>query len=420
MIRPRNIFLSLALFTAVGMACNRPADQRETGQMAATENECQPLETREPNVPEQRPAFPGQTRACAITTQAAYQVEVLATGLVHPWAVAPLPDGSLLVTEKPGRLRLISQAGEMGEPITGLPAVDAKGQGGLLDVTPSPDFGSNRTIFWTFAEPRTGGNGTSVARGVLSADGRRVEQVRVIFRAMPTYDGDKHFGSRIVFGADGNLFVTTGERSDKEMRPQAQQMDSHMGKLLRITPDGATAPGNPFIGQEGTQPEIWTVGHRNVQAAAFDPKGRLWTVDMGPQGGDELNLIEKGKNYGWPLVTYGEEYSGEPIPGAVTQREGFEQPRYFWDPVISPSGAQFYTGDAFPEWRGNLFVGGLTYKQLVRLQIECDRVTGVEHLLDDRGQRIRDVKQGPDGALYVVTDESKGELWKISPGNGVQ
>ncbi|QCR24909.1 PQQ-dependent sugar dehydrogenase [Pontibacter sp. SGAir0037] len=408
---------SVIFLASFSFSCNRNANQDGTADTPASPNGCTPLETREANAPEQRPTFEGQTRACAITSSVAYRVDVLAEGLENPWAVEPLPDGNLLVTEKPGRMRIISATGEVGEPLAGLPEVDDDGQGGLLDVALSPEFSSDRTIFWTFSEPRSGGNATSVARGVLSQDSKSLEQVRVIFQAMPTYDGDKHFGSRLVFGSDGHLFVTLGERSDIEIRPQAQQMNSHMGKLLRITTEGKPAPGNPFIGQEGALPEIWTVGQRNVQAAAFDAEGRLWTVDMGPQGGDELNLIEKGKNYGWPLVTFGEEYSGEPVPNAVTTKEGYVDPVYYWDPVISPSGAQFYSGDAFPEWRGNLFIGGLTNKHLVRLQIENGRVTGEEHLLKDRGQRVRDVRQGPDGALYIVTDESKGELWKISPGS---
>ncbi|AKQ46023.1 glucose dehydrogenase [Rufibacter radiotolerans] len=396
---------------------NKSMNQDDTiAQTPTTQNNCTPLETREANSPDQKPAFAGQTRGCGIKSTSAYKVEVLAKGLEKPWAVEPLPDGNLLVTEKPGRLRIISAAGQVGEPITGLPKVDSRGQGGLLDVALSPTYVSDRTLFWSFSEPRQGGNATSVARGVLSEDRKSLEQVRLIFRAMPTYDGDKHFGSRLAFGPDGMLYMTLGERSDLEIRPQAQQMNSHMGKILRLTPDGAAAPGNPFAGQAGALPEIWTVGHRNVQSAAFDADGKLWVVEMGPQGGDELNLIEKGKNYGWPLVTYGEEYSGQPIPNAVTAKAGFEQPVYYWDPVIAPSGAQFYTGTAFPEWKGNLFVGGMKDKLLVRLRIENGKVTGEEHLLKDRGQRVRDVRQGPDGALYLVTDQTNGELWKISPG----
>jgi glucose/arabinose dehydrogenase len=382
---------------------------------AARGPDCTPVETREPNVPAQRPESPGQTRACAAPSNVAFDVIVLAKGLEHPWAVEPLPAGGLLVTEKPGRMRLITAAGEVGAPIAGVPAVDARGQGGLLDVALSPSFDADRTIFWSYAESRQGGNATSVARGVLSGANDRLEQVRVIFRARPVYDGNKHYGSRLVFDRDGMLYVTLGERSDRPMRPQAQQLDSHMGKLLRIRPDGSAPKDNPFAGKAGALPEIWSLGHRNVQAAAIDPDGRLWVVEHGTQGGDELNLIEKGKNYGWPLVAYGEEYSGKPIAGAVTAREGFESPRYYWDPVIAPSGAEFYSGDAFPGWRGNLFVGGLKDTRLVRLILEGDRVTGEEHLLAERGQRVRDVRQGPDGALYVVTDERNGELWKIAP-----
>jgi glucose/arabinose dehydrogenase len=376
---------------------------------------CRPLETRAPNAPEQQPAFPGQTRACASPSSVAFEVVVLATGLERPWAVEPLPGGDLLVAEKPGRLRIVTAAGQKGQPIAGVPAVDYGGQGGLLDVALSPAFGSDRTLYWSYTEPREQGNATSVARGVLSADRQRLERVRVIFRALPVHDGNLHFGSRLVFAPDGKLFVTLGERSDLRVRPQAQQLGSHMGKILRLEPDGSAPSDNPFAGRPDARPEIWTLGHRNVQAAALDSKGRLWEVEHGARGGDEVNLVEKGKNYGWPLVAYGEEYSGAPIPGAVTARPGFESPTYYWDPVIAPSGAEFYTGDAFPAWRGSLFVGGLVAKALVRLSLENDRVTGEEHLLADRGQRVRDVRQGPDGALYVVTDAQNGELWKLAP-----
>ncbi|MBC7789650.1 MAG: PQQ-dependent sugar dehydrogenase [Anaerolineae bacterium] len=376
---------------------------------------CTPLETRPPNAPGQRPAFAGQTRTCGITSNAAFDVVVVAKGLEHPWAVEPLPSGDLLVTEKPGRMRIVSAMGVVGQPITGLPRVDARGQGGLLDVALGPTFDSDRTIFWSYSEPREGGNGTSVARGVLSADGQRVDQVRVIFRVLPTYDGTMHYGSRLVFGPDGMLYVTLGERSDKPMRRFVQRQDSHLGKIVRISPDGSVPNDNPLVGQPNALPEIWTSGHRNIQAAAFDAQGRLWEIEHGTRGGDELNLVVKGKNYGWPIVAYGVEYSGQPIPDAVTARSGFEQPVYYWDPVIAPSGAQFYTGDAFPMWRGSLFVGSLREQRLVRLTIENDRVTGEEHLLADRGQRVRDVRQGPDGALYIVTDQQNGELWKIAP-----
>ena len=384
--------------------------------MAASGASCASLEQREPNAKDQRPAFAGQTRACAIASNVAFDVIVLAKGLEKPWAVEPLPGGDLLVTEKKaGRLRIVSASGDVGQPIAGVPAVDSRGQGGLLDIALSPDFASDRTIFWSYSEPRQGGNGTSVARGVLAQDRRSVEQVRVIFQSIPTYDGRLHFGSRLAFGPDGMLYVTLGERSDASMRKYAQQLDSHLGKVLRITPDGKAPGDNPFVATPGALPEIWTLGHRNVQAAAFDLLGRLWVVEHGTRGGDELNVLEKGKNYGWPLVAYGEEYSGLAIRGAVTDRSGYEQPRYYWDPVIAPSGAQFYTGDAFPAWRGSLFVGALKERRLVRIVLENDKVIGEEHLLVDRGQRVRDVRQGRDGALYVVTDESNGELWKLVP-----
>ena len=377
---------------------------------------CTPLESRAAEAAGQQPAFQGQTRACGIASDTmAYTVTVVARRLEKPWAVEPLPDGSLLVTEKAGRLRLVTSDGRVSPPIAGLPAVDARGQGGLLDVALSPAFASDRTIFWSYSEPRGDGNATSVARGVLSADNRRLDQVRVILRAMPTYDGTLHYGSRLAFGPDRMLYVTLGERSDTVVRPQAQQLDSHMGKILRVTPDGAAPPDNPFVGRAGALPEIWSLGHRNIQSAAFDAQGRLWEIEHGTRGGDEVNLVKKGANYGWPAVAYGKEYRGDPIPGAQTAREGMVQPVYYWDPVIAPSGAQFYTGDAFPAWRNSLFVGGLKERRLVRLVIANDRVTGEEHLLVDRKQRIRDVRQGPDGALYVVTDTTAGELWRIAP-----
>ena len=351
-------------------------------------------------MPDQRPAFAGQTRACAEPSEAAFEVSVLAKGLEKPWAVEPLPNGDFLVTEKAGRLRVVSAKGELGAPLAGVPKVDERGQGGLLDVALSPQFESDRVVYFSFSEPRQGGNGTSVARAVL-AD-KALKDVRVLFRVTPTYAGTMHYGSRLAFGPDGMLYVSTGDRSDAPMRKYAQDPKSTLGKIVRLAPDGSKA-------------EIWTSGHRNVQAMAFDPQGRLWVVEHGTRGGDELNRIEKGKNYGWPRVAYGEEYSGQPIPGAVTSKPGYEQPVYYWDPVIAPSGAQFYTGDAFPEWRGSLFTGGLKDRKLVRLTMREGKVAGEEHLLEDRGQRIRDVRQGPDGALYVVTDEADGELWRIAP-----
>jgi len=396
-------FLTLLVAVALS-ACSpgQPANGAVPESTAAgtTLTQCIPLETRAPNAPDQRPARAGQTRTCGVKSNVAFDVTVVTKGLEHPWAVEPLPGGDLLVTEKSGRLRIVSAAGATGQPISGVPTVDARGQGGLLDVALSPKFEADRTIFLSYAEPREGGNGTAVARAVLNQNS--LEDVRVVFRAMPTYAGTMHYGSRLAFDPDGMLYISTGERSDAHMRKYAQQPDSTLGKIVRMKPDGSGA-------------EVFSSGHRNVQAMAFDAQGRLWVVEHGARGGDELNLVQKGKNYGWPLVAYGEEYSGRPFPNAVTAKPGYEQPVYYWDPVIAPSGAQFYSGKAFPAWRGNLFVGGLKDQKLVRLTLENARVSGEEHLLADRGERVRDVREGPDGALYVVTDERNGELWKIVP-----
>lgn len=382
---------------------------------AAAAPPCTPLESRAPNAANQRPAAPDQTRACGVTTATPLRVTVLARGLERPWAVEPLPDGGFLVTEKPGRMRVVAADGRIGPALAGLPRVDARGQGGLLDVAIAPDFATTREVWWTYAEPRDAGNATSVARGVLAQDGESLTDVRVLFRAEPAYDGDKHFGSRLVFGADGALYVTLGDRSDRAMRPQAQRLDSHMGKVLRLSPDGLPPADNPFVARAGARPEIFTLGHRNVQAAALDGDGRVWVIEHGTRGGDELNLLAAGANYGWPRAAYGEEYIGLAIKGAQTRREDTVQPVYYWDPVIGPSGAQFHSGRGIPEWAGNLFVGGLADGVLVRLVLADGRVVGEEHLLAERGRRIRDVREGPDGALYLVTDERKGELLRLAP-----
>lgn len=374
-----------------------------------------PVETRAANAPDQRPAFEGQTRAPGVRTEAALTHTVVAEGLVEPWGLALLPDGNWLVTERPGRLRIITAEGQVGEPIAGLPAVDARGQGGLLDVILSPAFAQDRMIYWSYAEPREGGNATSVARGRLSDDGTRVDQVQVIFRALPVYDGDKHYGSSLAFAADGKLFVTLGERSDAPMRPQAQDLASHMGKTIRINADGSVPSDNPFVGREGALPEIWSLGHRNVQGIAI-AGDEVWTLEHGTRGGDELNLDRAGLNYGWPDVAYGVEYRGGAINQGLTQKDGTEQPVYYWDPVIAPGGMAFYQGAMFPGWNGNLLVGALGGKHLARLVIEDGRVVGEERLLTDLGQRVRDVAVGPDGAVWVVTDETNGKLVRLSTG----
>lgn len=374
-----------------------------------------PLETRPANNPDQKPAFAGQTRAPGVVTQARLMHTVVAEGLQNPWGLALLPDGRWLVTEKPGRLRVVTTEGQISDPVQGLPAVDARGQGGLLDVITSPTFGQDRLIYWSYAEPRQGGNGTAVARARLSDDLSRVENVQVIFRVQPTYDGDKHFGSSLAFAPDGTLFITVGERSDKPMRPQAQDLGSHLGKTIRINADGSVPQDNPFVGQAGARPEIWSFGHRNAQGVAIQPgTGAVWTVEHGARGGDEVNLDKAGLNYGWPDAAYGIEYAGGAIGEGATQHPGTEQPVYYWDPVIAPGGAVFYEGPMFPNWNGNLLVAGLREKHIARLVIQNDRVVGEERLLSDLGERIRDVAVGPDGSVWAISDERNGKLVRLS------
>ncbi|MCP3105032.1 PQQ-dependent sugar dehydrogenase [Myxococcus sp. K15C18031901] len=375
-----------------------------------------PVPQGPPNVPEFNPAFPGQTRAPAIQTKTPIQVTEIASGFRNPWAIAFLPDQRMLVTEKAtGSLYIVTQQGAKSPAVSGLPAVDARGQGGLLDVEVSPDYAESQRIYWTYSEPRTGGNGLTVARARL-VDGAqpRVENVQIIFRMMPTLESTLHSGGRMVFTPDGKLFVTLGERSILAGRVQAQDVKSHLGKVVRINPDGTVPQDNPYLGNPEAKPEIWSVGHRNVLSAALDSQNRLWTVEMGPQGGDEVNLTEAGKDYGWPTIGYGEEYSGAPIHQSP-QAPGMEQPVYYWDPVIAPSGMTIYSGTLFPEWRNNLFIGGLASQALVRLMVRNDRVVGEEHLLKNLNARIREVVQGPEGALYLLTDATNGKLLKLTP-----
>ncbi|MBA4803616.1 MAG: PQQ-dependent sugar dehydrogenase [Brevundimonas sp.] len=410
----------IALAAAASALSLASACGAQDGQPTAAASQAgAPLETRPANAPDQQPAFPGQTRAPAVRTERALAHTVVASGLVEPWGLALLPDGRWLVTERPGRLRIVTPEGAVSEPVAGLPAVDARGQGGLLDVIPGPDFAEDRMIWWSYAEPRPnagngGGNATSVARGRLSEDGTRVENVQVVFRALPAYDGDKHYGSSLAFAPDGTLFVTLGERSDAPMRPQAQDLGSHMGKTIRINADGSVPQDNPFVGREGALPEIWSLGHRNVQGIAIAPDGAVWTLEHGTRGGDELNLDRAGLNYGWPVIAYGVEYRGGPINEGITAREGMEQPVYYWDPVIAPGGMTFYDGAMFPGWRGNLLVAALKEKHIARLVLENGRVVGEERLLTDLGERVRDVAVGPDGAVWAITDEQNGKLVRLA------
>ena len=349
--------------------------------------------------------------------QAEASVTTFADGLSKPWGLAFLPDGSMLVTEKAGRLRHVGTDGTLSEPIAGAPEVDARGQGGLLDIAVAPDFAENRQIYLSFSEAGDGGtNSTAVARGTLSADNTSLENVEVIFSQQPKVASTKHFGSRLVFDGNGHLFVAMGERSDSQFREQSQDLGSHLGKIVRINLDGTVPEDNPFVGQEGALPEIWSYGHRNIQAALLHPEtGALWEIEHGPRGGDELNIARAGENYGWPVVSFGVNYDGTPVGSGDSDGDGFSDPIYQWTPVIAPSGMIIHSGNGFPEWEGDLFVGGLASTALVRLELDGETVASEERLLENLGLRIRDVAEGPDGSVYVITDERNGEILKIAP-----
>jgi glucose/arabinose dehydrogenase len=371
-----------------------------------------PVETVAPNTA-YRPAFAGQTRIGGVTTPtSSYRATVVTAGLTSPWGVVSLPDGRLLVTEKAGQLRIVTAAGVVSAPITGLPAVNAAGQGGLLGLCLDPDFATNRVVYWSFAEARPDGNLTAIGKGRLATDERTMEGATVIYRAEPAYAGTLHYGGRVVFDRTGNLVVSTGERSDLATRPQAQVVTSGLGKVIRLTKTGQPAPGNPTFAQAGALPELYSIGHRNPQGLAIHPvTGEVWQSEHGPRGGDEVNRLRAGANYGWPTITYGIEYSGQPIGGSIQQSNGLEQPVYYWDPVVSPSGMTFYAGNRIAEWQNNLFLAALSGQHLVRLVLDNNRVVGEERLLASEGQRFRDITQGPDGALYAVTDQ--GRLYRI-------
>jgi len=369
------------------------------------------VETKSPNS-NYKPAFAGQTRIAGVRTNTAYEGKMLSDQLNKPWGIASLPDGRFLITEKGGTMRIATATGTVSATITGLPAVNSSGQGGLLGVTIDPAFATNSMVYWTFSENTPQGNLTAVAKGKLSVDEKQMENVTVIYRALPAYNGNLHYGSRILFDKNGNLFVSTGERSDKVTRPQAQALNSANGKIVRITTEGKPAAGNPFLNTANAQPELYSYGHRNVQGLAFHPvTGDLWENEFGPRGGDEINVIEPGKNYGWPTITYGIEYGGDQIGDVIQQKAGMEQPVYYWDPVISPSGMTFYSSDSIPEWKNNLFISALSGNHIVRLVINNKKVVGEERLLANVNQRFRAVTEGKDGALYAVTDG--GRLYRI-------
>jgi glucose/arabinose dehydrogenase len=354
--------------------------------------------------------------AASVAAPAAAQApraETVATGLDHPWAVAFLPEGSFLVTERPGRMRVVSAQGRVGPAVPGVPEVASGGQGGLLDVVLDSQFAANRTVYFCFSEPGRGGNSTALARARLAPDERSLQDVRVIFSAKPKVASSLHFGCRIVEARDGNLFLTLGERFSR--KEDAQRLDTHHGKIVRIQKDGGVPRDNPFVGRAGALPEIWSYGHRNPQGATLAPDGSLWMNEHGPQGGDEINLPRPGRNYGWPVITYGENYGGGPIGEGITQKAGLEQPLHYWVPSIAPSGMAFLTSDRYgAEMKGDLFVGSLKFGYLDRIQVTNGKVAREQKLLEGVG-RVRDVRQGPDGLLYLLTDEGNGKLVRVLP-----
>ena len=405
------LFIVTALFASALISCNG-TNATPTQPESESDNNS-PVETGDANTNYQ-PAFEGQTRAAGVTTTTAYEGIVVTESLNSPWGIVSLPDGRLLITENEGYFVIVdAENGEISEPINGIQEVDDRNQGGLLGLTLDPDFDSNRMVYWVFSERMADGNHTAVAKGRLADNEKSIENAQVIYRATPTYDGTLHYGGRIIFDKDGNLFVSTGERSDMETRAQSQDLQSALGKILRITTDGNPVAGNPFENQNDARAEIYSYGHRNPQGLAFHPEtGELWSNEFGPRGGDELNIIKAGINYGWPVITYGIEYGGDVIGNPpIQQKEGMEQPVYYWDPVLSPSGMTFYTADNIPEWKNNLFITGLSSTHIARIVIENNKVVGEERILAEENQRFRDITQGNDGALYVVTQS--GVLYKI-------
>jgi aldose sugar dehydrogenase len=415
---PRAIALPLILLLACGL-CGCTRKEPPALPPAAADDDGSPLEAREPNARNFRPAFPGQTRAPGIRAEPAPQVQVITDSLEMPWAVEPLPDGRLLVSEKPGRLRIVAADGTVSAPVRGLPSIHYGGQAGLLDVALDPSFATSRIVYFCYSEPRSGGTGTTLASARLLEEEAswRLDALSVLFRQLPTMDSDRKVGARIVVAADGTLLLTLGERGDDAVTDQAQDLGNHLGKIIRVNADGSVPADNPFMGHAGARAEIWSLGHRNVQAAALDPaSGRLWVAEHGPRGGDELNLVARGGNYGWPVISYGIDYGGGRIGAGLTQHSGMEQPVYYWDPDITPSGMILYQGDLFPQWKGSLFIGELSGMKLTRLQMQEGRVVGEQWLLQDRHARIRDVQQGPDGTIYVLTEEGlHSSLLRLRP-----
>ena len=371
-----------------------------------------PVETNTPSA-DYKPAFAGQTRIAGVKTKTPLDISILNDKLENPWGLSVLPSGGFLITQKQGTMVILSADGKLSKKITGLPKVDPSGQGGLLDVTLDPNFAKNNIIYWAYSEPQDKGVLLAIAKGKLSASQTTVEDQKVIYRATPAYGGKLQYGSRIVFDKNGNLFVSTGERSGNDIRIQAQYLNSALGKILHLTPEGKAVANGPFAGKADAKPEIYAFGLRNPDGLAINPlTGDLWEAEFGPKGGDEVNIIKPGKNYGWPIITYGTEYSGKKVGDGIQQKEGMEQPVYYWNPSISPGCIAFYNGSAISEWKGNLFVGALSGSHIIRLIIKDDKIVGEERLLEGKGERFRDMAEGKDGALYAVTDN--GNLYKIA------
>ncbi len=386
-------------------ACNK---ENKGGGNTEDVEKYAPVETGAPNT-NYSPAFEGQTRTFGLKTKATLDIKILNQSLQAPWGLAAMPNGNWIVTQRAaGTMVILNTDGSIKHTINGLPAVNSGGQGGLLDVTLDPEFAHNRMIYWTYAENVGGGTVTAVARGRLSESENVIENIETIYRALPAHNGTLHYGGRLAFDNSGYLFVGTGERSDLATRALAQDKSTALGKVLRLTKNGQAAPGNPFVNETNALPELYSIGHRNVQGLAFDAQSNaLWQTEHGPRGGDEINKIIAGKDFGWPTVTYGIEYGGDKVGDGITQKEGMEQPSYYWDPSISPGSVIVYNNDYHSEWKGNLLIGSLSGQHIVRLRLVNGKVEGEERLLENEGQRFRAVATGIDGKLYAVTDAGR-------------
>jgi glucose/arabinose dehydrogenase len=407
-MKARNALVLSSILMSIYSASHATIETTSSGKNTDT---MPPVETKPPNT-NYRSAFPGQTRIGGVKTTTPYKIDKIAEKLGHPFAIAAMSDGRLMVTIKSGYMEIHDANGKLVKKITGLPDVVYSGQGGLLDVAFDPNFARNKTIYWSYSEKYQQGSVTAVAKGKLDEAAGKVEDVSVIFRATPATNSNLQFGSRLVFDKDENLFVSLGEKFIPEARVQAQKLDSYLGKIVKITTNGKPSPGNPFLNKTGAMPEIFSYGHRNPDGLDINPAtGELWEAEFGPRGGDEINIIRAGKNYGWPVITYGIDYSGEKMGEGIQQKEGMEQPVYYWDPVISPGSICFYKGTAIPEWKNNLFVAALSGQHLDRLVIKNNKVVGEERLLTDKNQRFRDVTY-LNNMLYAITDD--GDIYRIS------